>query len=260
MLLNCSVEKILESPFKSKETKLVNPKENQSWMFIGRTEAAAEASNSLATWWEELTRWKRPWERLKVEGEGDDRGWAGWMASLTQSTWVWLCSGSWWWTGRPGVLQARESQREAWVGKGGEGTQLSLDEQRKGHVKTQQEKRTHWKLSLLESWAQNPSSQNCEKIHVCCLSHSSGILSWQLEHIIHNSTNFSYIKQKRHYFANKGLSSQSHGFSSSHIWMWELDYKESREPKNWCIWTVCGIGEDSWGDSFGLQGDQTSQS
>ena len=49
------------------------------------------------------------WERLKGEGEGDDRGWDGWMASLTQWTWVWINSGSWWWTGRPGVLQSMGS-------------------------------------------------------------------------------------------------------------------------------------------------------
>ena len=46
----------------------------------------------------------RCWERLRTGGEGDDRGWDGWMASLTQWTWVWVNSGSWWWTGRPGVL------------------------------------------------------------------------------------------------------------------------------------------------------------
>ena len=46
------------------------------------------------------------------------------------------------------------------------------------------------------------------------------------------------IKKQRHYFANKGSSSQSYGFSSSHAWMWELDYKESWAPKNWCFWTV----------------------
>ena len=46
------------------------------------------------------------WERLKVGGERDDRGWDGWMPSLTQWTWVWASSGSWWWTGRPGVLQS----------------------------------------------------------------------------------------------------------------------------------------------------------
>ena len=47
-----------------------------------------------------------------------------------------------------------------------------------------------------------------------------------------------HIKKQRHYFVNKGLSSQSFGFSNSHIWMWELDYKESWELKNWCFWTV----------------------
>ena len=47
-----------------------------------------------------------------------------------------------------------------------------------------------------------------------------------------------YIEKQRHYFANKGPSSQSYGFSSSHVWMWELDYKESWALKNWCFWTV----------------------
>ena len=67
----------------------------------------------LATWYEELTHLKRPWcwERLKVGGEGDNRGWDGWMASPTQWTWVWVNSGSWWWTGRPGMLHSMESQR-----------------------------------------------------------------------------------------------------------------------------------------------------
>ena len=62
---------------------------------------------------EELTYWKRPWcwERLKAEGEGDDRGWDGWMASPTRWTWVWVSSGSWQWTGKPGVLQPMGSQR-----------------------------------------------------------------------------------------------------------------------------------------------------
>ena len=60
-----------------------------------------------------LTHLKRPWcwERLKEKGEEDDRGWDGWMPSLTQWTWVWVISGSCWWTGRPGVLQSMGSQR-----------------------------------------------------------------------------------------------------------------------------------------------------
>ena len=67
----------------------------------------------FTTWCKELTNWKRPWcwERLRAGGERDDRGWVGWMASLTQWTWVWVDSGSWWWTGRPGVLQFMGSQR-----------------------------------------------------------------------------------------------------------------------------------------------------
>ena len=70
-------------------------------------------SNTLATWCEELTHLKRPWywERLKAGGEGDDRGWAGWTASLTQWTLVSVNSGSWWWTERPGMLQSMGSQR-----------------------------------------------------------------------------------------------------------------------------------------------------
>ena len=67
----------------------------------------------MATWCKELTHWKRPWcwERLGAGGEGDNRGWDGWIASLTWWTWVWVDSRSWWWTGRPGVLQFMGSQR-----------------------------------------------------------------------------------------------------------------------------------------------------
>ena len=77
------------------------------------------SSNTLATWWEELPPWKRPWcwERLKVGGEGDDGGWHGWMASPTWWTRVWVNSGCWWWTGRPGMLQSMGLQRvrHGWV-------------------------------------------------------------------------------------------------------------------------------------------------
>ena len=69
-------------------------------------------SNTLATWCKELTHLKRPWcwERLRA-GEGDDGGWDGWMVSPTQWTWVSVDSGSWWWTGRAGILQFMSSQR-----------------------------------------------------------------------------------------------------------------------------------------------------
>ena len=82
-------------------------------------------SNTLATSWEELTHWKRPWcwEGLGAGGEGDDRGWNGWMASPTRWTWVWVNSGSWWWTGSPGVLQFTGSQR---VGHDNDWTEVKL--------------------------------------------------------------------------------------------------------------------------------------
>ena len=66
-----------------------------------------------------------------------------------------------------------------------------------------------------------------------------------------------HIKKQRHYFVNKGLCSQSYGFSSGHIWMWEVDHKEDWVLKDWHFWTV--VLEKTW-ESLGLQGDQTSQS
>ena len=71
-------------------------------------------SNTLATWCEELTHWKKNpwcWERLRAGGEGDDRGWNVWMVSPTQWIWVWARFGSWWWTGKPGMLQSMGLQR-----------------------------------------------------------------------------------------------------------------------------------------------------
>ena len=106
------LEKILESPLDFKEIKRVHPKGDQSQIFIGRTDAEAETPilwppdgriDSL-----EKTLMLG---RLKVEGEGDDRKWDGWMASPTQWAWVWVNSRSWWGRGRPGVLQSMGSQR-----------------------------------------------------------------------------------------------------------------------------------------------------
>ena len=105
------LEKTLESPLDCKEIQWVHPKGNQSWIFIGRTDTEAEtpvlwppdAKTSLEKPW--------CWEGLKAGGEGADRGWDGWMMSLTQWTWVWVKSRSWWWTGRPGMLQSMGLQR-----------------------------------------------------------------------------------------------------------------------------------------------------
>ena len=101
------LEKSLESPLDCKEIQPVHPEVNQSWIFSWKDWCWSWNANPLATWCEELTHLK-PWcqERLKAEGEEDDRGWDGWMASLTQWTWGWAGSGSWWWTGKPGMLQS----------------------------------------------------------------------------------------------------------------------------------------------------------
>ena len=106
------LEKTLESPLDCKEIKPFNPKEispEYSW----KDWCWSWNSNTLATWCKELTHWKRSWcwERLKAGGKGDDRGWDGWMAPMAQCTWVWASSGSWWWTGKPGVLQSMGSQK-----------------------------------------------------------------------------------------------------------------------------------------------------
>ena len=85
------LEKTLVSSLDCKEVKLVNPKGNQSWR---KDWCWSWSSNTLATWCKELTHLKRPWcwERLKAGGEGDNRGWDGWMVSPTRWTWVWASS------------------------------------------------------------------------------------------------------------------------------------------------------------------------
>ena len=77
-------------------------------VFFGRNDAKAETPGLCPP---HAKSWLWCWEGLGAGGKGDNRGWDGWMASLTQWTWVWLNSRRWWWTGRPGVLQFIESQR-----------------------------------------------------------------------------------------------------------------------------------------------------
>ena len=103
----------LASPLDCKDIQPVHPKGAQSCFVVHWKDWCwSWNSNTLATWCEDLTHLKRPWcwERLRA-GEGDDRGWDGWMASPTQWTWVWVDSGSRWWTGRPGLLWSMGSQR-----------------------------------------------------------------------------------------------------------------------------------------------------
>ena len=106
------LEKTLESPLDCKEIQPVHPNGDQSWVFIGRTDAAAETPVLGHLMWR-TDPFENPWcwEGLGAGGEGDDRVWDGWMASLTRWAWVWVNFGSWWWTGRPGVLRFMGSQR-----------------------------------------------------------------------------------------------------------------------------------------------------
>ena len=110
------LEKTLKSPLDCKEIQPVHPKGDQYWVFFGRTYAEAETPVLWPPDAKNQLNWKRPWcwEGLKVGGEGDDRGWDGWTVSLTQWTWVWASSGSWWQTGKPGMLQSMGSQRVRW--------------------------------------------------------------------------------------------------------------------------------------------------
>ena len=130
------------------------------------------------------------------------------MASLTRWTWVCVNSRSWWWTGRPGVLQFMGLQRV-------------------GH---------NWATDLI--WSERSMypkliifSKEVGKSHYWLY------VNWYFGRKVMTNQD-SILQSKRHYFVNKGPSRQGYGFSNSHVWMWELDYKESWAPKNWCFWTV----------------------
>ena len=104
MLLNCGVG---EDSWES-----LGLQGDQPWDFFGRNDAKAETP---VLWSPHAKSWLIGkdwcWEELGAGGEGDGRGWDGWMASLSRWTWVWVNSRSWWWTGRPGMLQFMGSQR-----------------------------------------------------------------------------------------------------------------------------------------------------
>ena len=105
------LEKTLESPLDNKKNQSILKEISPEWA-LERLMLKLKLQ-TLAIWSEEFTHSERPWfsERLKAGGEEDDRGRDGWMVSPTQWTWVWVNSGSWWWTGRPGVLRFMGSQR-----------------------------------------------------------------------------------------------------------------------------------------------------
>ena len=94
----------------------VHSEGDQPWDFFGRNDAEAETP---VLWPPHAKSWLIGkdwcWGGVGAGGEGDDRGWDGWMASLTQWTWVWVNYRSWWWTGRPGVLRFMGSQSRTWL-------------------------------------------------------------------------------------------------------------------------------------------------
>ena len=102
---------------KKKNSRSSTTKHHSHWEVRGDSTLTISPQTSgvweSASFLSSLTHWKRlwSWEGLGAGGEGDDRRWDGWMASPTQWTWVWENSGSWWWTGRPGVLQFMGLQR-----------------------------------------------------------------------------------------------------------------------------------------------------
>ena len=106
------LEKTPECPLGSKEIKPVNPEGNQFRIYFGRTDAEAETP---ILWPPDVKNWliwiTACWESLKVGREGDDRGWDGWMAALTQWTEVWASCRRWWWTRKPDVLNSMGLQR-----------------------------------------------------------------------------------------------------------------------------------------------------
>ena len=110
------LEEALESPLDYKEIKPVHPKGNKSLIFIGSTDTEAETPILWPPDEKNWLIWKDPdagkdWRREKWMTEDE----MGWMASPTQWTWVWVNSGSWWWTGRPSVLQSMGLQSRTWL-------------------------------------------------------------------------------------------------------------------------------------------------
>ena len=178
------LEKTLESPLDSKEIKLVNTKGNQPWIFTGRTDSDAEAP---VPWPPDVSKepahWKSPrcLERWRA-GEVGNRGWDGWMPSLTQWTWTWASSGRWWRTGKPGVLQSMGLQRvgRAWA------TELQKDSKKvkgnvnfslilhKGKMKKGNGKyvipcKTDFYISLKDNW-KSKNTSNVFWVHSKCRS------------------------------------------------------------------------------------------
>ena len=174
------LEKTLESPLDCKEIKPVNPTGNQPWNIHWKDWCWSWSSNTLATWCKEPTHWKRPWywEKLRAGGEGDNRGWAHWMASLTQKTGVWASSRREWRTGKPGVLQSMGLKRV--------GRDWATEQQQMCSAKPWERRMDIQSVSLpqvpanLPGWLQTVMADG----PFCCRSGSClGPVSWELERV-----------------------------------------------------------------------------
>ena len=142
----------------------------------------------------------------------DDRGWDGWMSSPTQWTWVWVSSGSWWWTGSPGGLQSVGSQR------------------------------------VIYNWTELNVKVKCKKVKQILLFWIPKSLDSDCSHEIKRLASWKencdkprqYIKNQRYHFANKDPYTHICGFSVVMYWCesWIMDHKEDWALKNWCFWIV----------------------
>ena len=127
-------------------------------------------SNTFTDWCKEVTHWKISWcwERLKAGGEGDNRGWNGWLASPTRWTWVWASSRSWLWSGRPGMLQSMESQT-VWHYQA---TELNWTDRRLTHISTITFLFTMTLITLIHIIPFSLNKINIKTIHMnilCCV-------------------------------------------------------------------------------------------
>ena len=169
---------------------------------------------------------------------------------------VWAGSGRWWRTGKPGVLQDRGSQRgrREWGAEHQGGRQGRAGTQNLSCVDAVNMYPVFRRYHLWLSWWHPGASISTSALlqPVPGWKYQETISSreqpstkgwWQLVYISpHSDFDFNkprqHIKKQRHHFSKKGPSSQGYGFSSGHVWMWELDHKESWAPKNWCFWTM----------------------
>ena len=167
----------------------------------------------LATSCKELTHWKRPWcwERLGAGGEGDDRGWDGWMASPTRWAWVWVNSGSSWWTGRPGVLQFTGSQRVGhnWA------TELNWTD---SHGKESACNMVD--LGLISGSGRSPGGEHGNPLQYSCLENPMDRGAWQAtaHGVAKRQTWLSNYTTLHYYFTNR---------VNSHIWSLKVSKRKA---------------------------------